>query len=89
VAYCGGGLYLCAGISLLCSLAARQVVELNKQRIVPAVRMSDGVYFIPPTKLFSSAITSRRSSVPPPGVLWLVIDAVLAGAVQDFVLLVA
>lgn len=82
---------------------ARQVVELNNQRVTPAVRMNDGVNFHPTNKvvLFGhhfAAIAGAGPLLGPvlaaqfgflPGFLWLVIGAVLAGAVQDFIILVA
>ena len=82
---------------------ARHVVELNNQRVTPAVRMNDGVNFHPTNKavLFGhhfAAIAGAGPLLGPvlaaqfgflPGFLWLVIGAVLAGAVQDFIILVA
>lgn len=82
---------------------ASQVVELNNQRVTPAVRMNDGVNFHPTNKvvLFGhhfAAIAGAGPLLGPvlaaqfgflPGFLWLVIGAVLAGAVQDFIILVA
>jgi carbon starvation protein len=82
---------------------AKQVVELNNQRVTPAVRLNDGVNFHPTNKvvLFGhhfAAIAGAGPLLGPvlaaqfgflPGFLWLVIGAVLAGAVQDFVILVA
>ena len=82
---------------------ARQVVELNNQRVTPAVRLNDGVNFHPTNKvvLFGhhfAAIAGAGPLLGPvlaaqfgflPGFLWLVIGAVLAGAVQDFIILVA
>jgi len=82
---------------------ARQVVELNNQRVTPAIRMNDGVNFHPTNKvvLFGhhfAAIAGAGPLLGPvlaaqfgflPGFLWLVIGAVLAGAVQDFIILVA
>ncbi|MGQ0809727.1 MAG: carbon starvation CstA family protein [Nitrospiraceae bacterium] len=82
---------------------ARQVVELDDQRVTPAVRLNDGVNFHPTNKyvLFGhhfAAIAGAGPLLGPvlaaqfgflPGFLWLVIGAVLAGAVQDFVILVA
>ncbi|HXX73519.1 MAG TPA: carbon starvation CstA family protein [Nitrospiraceae bacterium] len=81
----------------------KQVVELNNQRVTPAVRLNDGVNFHPTNKvvLFGhhfAAIAGAGPLLGPvlaaqfgflPGFLWLVIGAVLAGAVQDFVILVA
>src|SRR4029078_495067 len=82
---------------------ARSVTELNDQRVTPAVRLNDGVNFHPTNKyvLFGhhfAAIAGAGPLLGPvlaaqfgflPGVLWLVIGAVLAGAVQDFIILVA
>jgi len=82
---------------------AKQVVELNDERVTPAVRLNDGVNFHPTNKvvLFGhhfAAIAGAGPLLGPvlaaqfgflPGFLWLVIGAVLAGAVQDFIILVA
>ncbi|MBX3236468.1 MAG: carbon starvation protein A [Nitrospiraceae bacterium] len=82
---------------------ARRVVELNDQRVTPAVRLNDGVNFHPTNRvvLFGhhfAAIAGAGPLLGPvlaaqfgflPGFLWLVIGAVLAGAVQDFIILVA
>jgi carbon starvation protein len=82
---------------------ARTVIELNNQRVTPAVRLNDGVNYHPTNKvvLFGhhfAAIAGAGPLLGPvlaaqfgflPGFLWLVIGAVLAGAVQDFVILVA
>src|SRR5215210_60757 len=82
---------------------ARSVTELNDQRVTPAVRLNDGVNFHPTNKyvLFGhhfAAIAGAGPLLGPvlaaqfgflPGFLWLVIGAVLAGAVQDFIILVA
>jgi carbon starvation protein len=82
---------------------AKQVVELNNQRVTPAVRLNDGVNFHPTNKLVLfghhfAAIAGAGPLLGPvlaaqfgflPGFLWLVIGAVLAGAVQDFIILVA
>ncbi|HEY6084602.1 MAG TPA: carbon starvation CstA family protein [Nitrospira sp.] len=82
---------------------AKRVVELNNQRVTPAVRLNDGVNFHPTNKvvLFGhhfAAIAGAGPLLGPvlaaqfgflPGFLWLVIGAVLAGAVQDFIILVA
>ncbi|MEY4526978.1 MAG: Carbon starvation protein [Nitrospirota bacterium] len=105
------GLWLVVAASCIYVLAyrfygrwlARQVVELNNQRVTPAVRMNDGVNFHPTNKvvLFGhhfAAIAGAGPLLGPvlaaqfgflPGFLWLVIGAVLAGAVQDFIILVA
>lgn len=82
---------------------ARNVVGLNNQHVTPAVRLNDGVNFHPTNKvvLFGhhfAAIAGAGPLLGPvlaaqfgfvPGFLWLVIGAVLAGAVQDFIILVA
>ncbi|MBA5865695.1 MAG: carbon starvation protein A [Nitrospira sp. CR1.3] len=82
---------------------AKQVIELNNQRVTPAIRLNDGVNFHPTNKyvLFGhhfAAIAGAGPLLGPvlaaqfgflPGFLWLVIGAVLAGAVQDFIILVA
>ena len=82
---------------------AKQVVGLNNQHVTPAVRLNDGVNFHPTNKvvLFGhhfAAIAGAGPLLGPvlaaqfgfmPGFLWLVIGAVLAGAVQDFIILVA
>ncbi|GKS57148.1 carbon starvation protein A [Nitrospira sp.] len=82
---------------------AGRVLELNNRRVTPAVRLDDGVNYHPTNKtvLFGhhfAAIAGAGPLLGPvlaaqfgflPGFLWLVIGAVLAGAVQDFVILVA
>src|SRR6476469_3134640 len=82
---------------------ARRVMELDDRRITPAHRLHDGTNFYPANKyvLFGhhfAAIAGAGPLLGPvlaaqfgflPGFLWLVIGAVLAGAVQDFVILVA
>ncbi len=105
------GLWLVVAAACLYVLAFRfygrwlsqSVVELNDQRVTPAIRLNDGVNFHPTNKyvLFGhhfAAIAGAGPLLGPvlaaqfgflPGFLWLVIGAVLAGAVQDFVILVA
>jgi carbon starvation protein len=82
---------------------ALSVTELNDQRVTPAIRLNDRVNFHPTNKyvLFGhhfAAIAGAGPLLGPvlaaqfgflPGFLWLVIGAVLAGAVQDFIILVA
>ncbi|MEP6887425.1 MAG: carbon starvation CstA family protein, partial [Nitrospirales bacterium] len=82
---------------------ARRVMELDDTRITPAHRLHDGTNFYPANKyvLFGhhfAAIAGAGPLLGPvlaaqfgflPGFLWLVIGAVLAGAVQDFIILVA
>src|SRR6184192_4754457 len=82
---------------------ARRVLELDDARRTPAHRLQDGANFIPTNRwvLFGhhfAAIAGAGPLLGPvlaaqfgflPGFLWLVIGAVLAGAVQDFIILVA
>ena len=82
---------------------ARRVVELDNRRITPAHRLNDGANFHPTNRwvLFGhhfAAIAGAGPLLGPvlaaqfgylPGFLWLVVGAVLAGAVQDFIILVA
>jgi carbon starvation protein len=82
---------------------ARRVLELDDRRITPAHRLNDGANFQPTNRwvLFGhhfAAIAGAGPLLGPvlaaqfgflPGFLWLVIGAVLAGAVQDFVILTA
>jgi carbon starvation protein len=82
---------------------ARRVVELNDGHVTPARRLHDGTNYYPANKyiLFGhhfAAIAGAGPLLGPvlaaqfgylPGFLWLVIGAVLAGAVQDFIILVA
>ena len=82
---------------------ARRVMELDDSRRTPAYRLEDGTNFYPANKyiLFGhhfAAIAGAGPLLGPvlasqfgflPGFLWIVIGAVLAGAVQDFIILVA
>ena len=82
---------------------AKQVMNLDDRRRTPAHRLEDGTNFYPANKyiLFGhhfAAIAGAGPLLGPvlaaqfgylPGFLWIVIGAVLAGAVQDFVILVA
>ncbi len=79
------------------------VVQLDDARVTPAIRLNDGVNFHPTNKYVTfghhfAAIAGAGPLLGPvlaaqfgylPGFLWLVIGAVLAGAVQDFIILVA
>src|SRR5687767_3368988 len=79
------------------------VVQLDDTRVTPAIRLNDGVNFHPTNKYVTfghhfAAIAGAGPLLGPvlaaqfgflPGFLWLVIGAVLAGAVQDFIILVA
>ncbi len=81
---------------------AAKVMVLDDKRITPAHRLTDGQNYEPTSKwvLFGhhfAAISGAGPLVGPvlaaqfgylPGLLWLVIGVVLAGAVQDFLVLV-
>ncbi|MBI4533594.1 MAG: carbon starvation protein A, partial [Candidatus Melainabacteria bacterium] len=81
---------------------ANKVFELNDANLTPAHVVDDGKDFVPMHKwvLFGhhfAAIAGAGPLVGPilaaqfgylPGVLWIVVGVVLAGAVQDFVILV-
>ncbi|MDR1529387.1 MAG: carbon starvation protein A [Burkholderiales bacterium] len=80
---------------------ARNVMELNPNRQTPAYRHNDGLDYVPTNKyvLFGhhfAAIAGAGPLVGPvlaaqmgylPGTLWLIVGVVLAGAVQDFMVL--
>lgn len=80
---------------------ARRVLRTDDSRTTPAERLQDGVDYVPTSKgvLFGhhfAAIAGAGPLVGPvlaaqmgylPGVLWIVVGAVFAGAVQDMVTL--
>ena len=80
---------------------AGKVLGLNAKRPTPAVRHNDGLDFVPTPRnvLFGhhfAAIAGAGPLVGPvlaaqmgylPGVLWILVGAVLAGAVQDMIVL--
>ncbi|ALH95580.1 carbon starvation CstA family protein [Acinetobacter equi] len=80
---------------------ANKVFELNERRLTPAHRMNDGLDYVPTNKsvLFGhhfAAIAGAGPLVGPilaaqmgylPGTIWLLVGVVLAGAVQDFLVL--
>lgn len=82
---------------------AEKIFELDDKRETPAHRLNDGKDFVPTEKwvVFGhhfAAIAGAGPLVGPilaaqfgflPGTLWIVIGVVLAGAVQDFVILCA
>ena len=82
---------------------ATNVAGLNDDHVTPAHRLNDGTNYYPANKyvLFGhhfAAIAGAGPLLGPvlavqfgflPGFLWIVIGAVLAGAVQDFIILVA
>ncbi|AOA58960.1 carbon starvation CstA family protein [Acinetobacter larvae] len=80
---------------------ANKVFELNAKRLTPAHRLTDGLDYVPTNKyvLFGhhfAAIAGAGPLVGPilaaqmgylPGTIWLLVGVVLAGAVQDFLVL--
>ncbi len=78
-----------------------KVFELNPRRLTPAHRLADGLDYVPTNKyvLFGhhfAAIAGAGPLVGPilaaqmgflPGTIWLLVGVVLAGAVQDFLVL--
>ena len=80
---------------------AKNVMQLDGNRLTPAVRLNDGLDYVPTHKnvLFGhhfAAIAGAGPLVGPvlaaqmgylPGFLWLLVGVVLAGAVQDFMVL--
>ncbi len=102
MAYSGSRFFLYSWVSLLRALSlAVRVFGLDDRRATPAERLRDGQDFEPTNKwiLFGhhfAAIAGPGPLVGPtlaaqfgylPGVLWILIGAVLAGAVQDFIIL--
>ncbi|GLR09238.1 carbon starvation protein A [Mixta theicola] len=80
---------------------ARNIFELNDSRITPAERYNDGLDYVPTNKwvLFGhhfAAIAGAGPLVGPilaaqmgflPGTIWILVGVMLAGAVQDFLVL--
>ncbi len=80
---------------------AEKVMQLDPTRATPAVRHNDGLDYVPTNKyiLFGhhfAAIAGAGPLVGPvlaaqmgylPGTLWIIVGVVLAGAVQDFMVL--
>ncbi|MFK4049811.1 carbon starvation CstA family protein [Acinetobacter venetianus] len=80
---------------------ANKVFELNPKRLTPAHRLADGLDYVPTNKyvLFGhhfAAIAGAGPLVGPilaaqmgylPGTIWLLVGVVIAGAVQDFLVL--
>ena len=80
---------------------ATNVMQLDATRATPAVRLNDGLDFVPTNKhvLFGhhfAAIAGAGPLVGPvlaaqmgylPGVMWILVGAIMAGAVQDFMIL--
>ncbi len=80
---------------------ATRVMQLDGNRATPAVRLNDGLDFVPTNKhvLFGhhfAAIAGAGPLVGPvlaaqmgylPGMMWLIVGVLFAGAVQDFMIL--
>nr|ADC35885.1 carbon starvation protein CstA [uncultured bacterium 246] len=94
---------LALGYRYYSAFLATKVAVLDDTRVTPAIRLNDGHNYHPTSKwvLFGhhfAAISGAGPLVGPvlaaqfgylPGLLWLVIGVVLAGAVQDFLVLAA
>src|SRR5512135_276293 len=82
---------------------ANRVLELKLERLTPSVKLADGIDYVKTNKfvLFGhhfAAIAAAGPLLGPvlaaqfgylPGALWIIIGAVLAGAVHDMVVLFA
>ncbi len=93
----------CAGYRFYSKFIAEKIFELDDARPTPAHRLNDGKDYLPTNKVVAfghhfAAIAGAGPLVGPilaaqfgylPGTLWIVIGVVLAGAVQDFVILCA
>lgn len=80
---------------------ARDVFELDNRRLTPALRLNDGLDYVPTNKwvLFGhhfAAIAGAGPLVGPilaaqmgflPGTIWILVGVMIAGAVQDFLVL--
>jgi len=80
---------------------ATRVAQLDANRLTPAIRLNDGLDYVPTNRyvLFGhhfAAIAGAGPLVGPvlaaqmgflPGMLWILVGVVLAGAVQDFMIL--
>ncbi|MGC8897965.1 MAG: carbon starvation CstA family protein [Bacteroidota bacterium] len=99
----GALLILVLGYRFYSAFIAAKALALDDKNITPAHRFSDGHNYVPMNKwvLFGhhfAAIAGAGPLVGPtlamqfgfaPGLLWLLLGAVLAGAVHDFTILVA
>ncbi len=80
---------------------ATRVMQLDPNRTTPAIRLNDGLDYVPTNKhvLFGhhfAAIAGAGPLVGPvlaaqmgylPGMMWILVGVILAGAVQDFMIL--
>jgi carbon starvation protein len=99
----GAGCTYAVGYRFYAKFIATRVMVLNDKRATPAERLRDGLDFEPTNKWIAfghhfAAIAGPGPLVGPvlaaqfgylPGTLWIIIGAVLGGAVQDFVILFA
>jgi carbon starvation protein len=89
------------GFRFYARFIANKVMQLDPTRATPAVRLNDGLDYVPTNKhvLFGhhfAAIAGAGPLVGPvlaaqmgylPGVMWILVGAIFAGAVQDFMIL--
>ena len=80
---------------------ATRVAQLDAARPTPALRLNDGLDYVPTNRyvLFGHHFAAIAGAGPlvgpvlaaqmgyPPGMLWILVGVVLAGAVQDFMIL--
>ena len=80
---------------------AKRIFELDSRRLTPAIRLNDGLDYVPTNKwvLFGhhfAAIAGAGPLVGPilaaqmgflPGTIWILVGVMVAGAVQDFLVL--
>jgi len=96
-------LFLTIGYAFYGRFIARKVLMLNEKNTVPSVILKDGQDFVPTNKVVLmghhfAAIAGAGPLIGPvlaaqygflPGVLWILIGSVFAGAVHDMVILTA
>lgn len=96
-------LFLTIGYAFYGRFIARKVLMLNEKNSVPSVTLKDGQDFVPTNKVVLmghhfAAIAGAGPLIGPvlaaqygflPGVLWILIGSVFAGAVHDMVILTA
>jgi carbon starvation protein len=89
------------GFRYYAQFIATRVMQLDPNRATPAVRLNDGLDYVPTNKhvLFGhhfAAIAGAGPLVGPvlaaqmgylPGMMWILVGVILAGAVQDFMIL--
>jgi carbon starvation protein len=84
-----------------CRFIAVRVLSLNAKRLTPAVRLNDGIDYVPTNRVVVfghhfAAIAGAGPLIGPvlavqlgyaPGLMWILAGAIFAGAVQDFIIL--